>query len=320
MPVGLCNVIWMIFSRFSIACRRIWRVKTQGLLMCILELRRFNLWQADNKRAFPLICHVSVARCTFLGLLPLVLLAGNVSGQIQTPLPQSPGAGSAGQDSASMSPSEPAGARLRIGRGDEVEIRVYGAPDLSQPNKVNDEGNISMPLLGYVHLEGLTSKEAEELIARRLREGEFLKDPQVTVLVKQYMSDGVTLLGEINRPGIYPVPNSGRLLDLILAAGGLTQKAGYTAVVKRREQGDSPLTIQLAGDQPTDNIQVMPGDTITIPKGKIVYVLGAVNQPGGYVMPDGSLSVLEAVARANGPSAGASLGKTQLLHRNEGVI
>jgi polysaccharide export outer membrane protein len=201
-----------------------------------------------------------------------------------------------------------------------VEIRVYGAPDLSQPNKVNDEGNISMPLLGYVHLEGLTSKEAEELIARRLREGEFLRDPQVTVLVKQYMSDGVTVLGEVNRPGIYPVPNSGRLLDLILAAGGFTPKAGYTAVVKRRERGDSPLTIQLTGDQPMDDIQVMPGDIISIPKGKIVYVLGAVNQPGGYVIPDESLSVLEAVARANGPSANASLGKTQLLHRREGVI
>jgi polysaccharide biosynthesis/export protein len=261
-----------------------------------------------------------VARCTISGLLSLVLLAVNVSGQIQTPLQQSPGTGSTAQDSASASPREPAGARLRIGRGDEVEIRVYGAPDLSQPNKVNDEGNISMPLLGYVHLEGLTSKEAEELIARRLREGEFLRDPQVTVLVKQYMSDGVTVLGEVNRPGIYPVPNSGRLLDLILAAGGFTPKAGYTAVVKRRERGDSPLTIQLTGDQPMDDIQVMPGDIISIPKGKIVYVLGAVNQPGGYVIPDGSLSVLEAVARANGPSANASLGKTQLLHRREGVI
>ncbi len=256
---------------------------------------------------------------SILGLL-FVLLVGNLLGQTQPPAQQSSAPAAMSQDLVLPDTRETATPGLRIGRGDELDIRIYGAPDLSQPNRVNDEGNISMPLLGYVHLEGLTSKQAEELIARRLREQEYLRDPQVTVLVKQYMSDGVTILGEVNHPGVYPVPNSGRLLDALFAAGGLTQKAGYAVEVKRREQNDQPLVIGLSGEQPTDNLPVMPGDTITVPKGKIVYVLGAVNQPGGYVIPEGSLSVLEAVAKANGPSANASLAKTQLLHRNQGAI
>lgn len=221
---------------------------------------------------------------------------------------------------AQAQPGEAQEVKLRIGKGDELEINVYGVPELSQKTRVSGEGNISIPLLGRVRVEGLTNEEAEAAIARRLVEGMYLKNPQVTVFVKQYTTEAVSVVGEVVKPGTYPLPGSGSLLEVILAAGGLTPKAGYTVLVTHRDSPGAPITVKLAGDQPQEPVQLLPGDIVNVPKGDIVYVLGAVNQPGGYVMPDKPLTVLDAVARAAGPAQAAALGKTKLVRKySDGV-
>ena len=109
---------------------------------------------------------------------------------------------------------------LVIGPGDEVEITVYGAPDLSEHTRVSADGNISMPLIDYVRIAGLSSSEAEGAIEAKLRQNNILNDPQVSVYVKEYTSSGISVAGEVAKPGFYSALGPHRLFDVLQAAGG----------------------------------------------------------------------------------------------------
>ena len=211
---------------------------------------------------------------------------------------------------------------LAIGPGDEVDITVYGAPDLSGHARVNADGNISMPLIGYVRLAGLSSSEAEAAIENQLHQNNIVNDPQVSVYVKDYTSSGISVSGEVARPGFYSALGPHRLFDVLQAAGGPTDKADNKVVISHRDQDPKDATTLTISKDPAEmaanNVVLRPGDTVVVPKAGIIYVLGEVNRPGGFVLNStGGITVLEVVAVAGGPTHVASPGKTRLLRRTE---
>jgi polysaccharide export outer membrane protein len=210
--------------------------------------------------------------------------------------------------------------RLLIGPGDDLDVTVYGAPDLSGHMRVSASGNIYLPLIGYIRIAGLTSSEAEGAIEAQLREKSVVNQPQVSVFVKEYGSSGISVAGEVAKPGFYSVLGPHRLFDVLQAAGGPTERASNRLLISHRGQTD--VTTIILSKNPTEmlanNVDLQPGDTIIVPRAGIVYVLGEVGRPGGYVMnATGGVTVLQVVAVAGGPNHFASAGKTRLLRKTD---
>jgi polysaccharide biosynthesis/export protein len=215
------------------------------------------------------------------------------------------------------SPSEIGGdSVLRLGTGDLIEVSVYNVPDLSTKTRVGSAGDIYLPLVDYVHVAGLTINEAEAVIEKRLDQGGFVKNPHVHLFVDEYTSAGASVLGEVTRPGVYPVLGDQRLFDLISAAGGFTEKAGKNVTVTHRDK--TPIVVPISRDvmeHPDSNIAIAPGDTINVSQADIVYVVGDVLRPSGFLMQSGHMSVLQAIALAGGTTSTAKLSGARVVHK-----
>ncbi len=228
----------------------------------------------------------------------------------QTQVPEMPGA----RDSSNS---------LRLGTGDLIDVSVYNVPELSTKVRVSSDGNIYLPLVDYVHVGGLTADQAQTLIQKQLSDGGFVKNPHVSVFVQEYASQGASVLGEVARPGIYPVVGQQHLFDVISAAGGFTERAGQSITVTHRSQPNKSITVPLARnatDTPEGNIPVFPGDTIVVRKADVVYVVGEVGRPSGFMMDGGHLTVLQAIALAGGTTRIAKLSGARILRKGpEGI-
>jgi polysaccharide biosynthesis/export protein len=218
-----------------------------------------------------------------------------------------------------MSPvARPGDSSLVVGPGDELDVTVYGAPDLSGHTRVGSDGNISLPLVGYVHIAGLSSDQAQQAISRLLQEKHVVKEPQVSVFVKEYTNSEISVAGEVAKPGVFSVLGPHRLLDVLEAAGGLTDKASNTITISHRN-GDELTTLHLSNDpvqMARANVELQPGDTVVVPQAGIVYVLGEVNKPGGYALnSSGGVTLLQVLAAAGGPTHLAAVSGTKMVRR-----
>jgi polysaccharide export outer membrane protein len=177
---------------------------------------------------------------------------------------------------------------------------------------------VYLPLIDYVHVGDLTVEEAQALIEKRLEDGGFVRNAHVTIFLDESASQGVTVLGEVAKPGIYPAIGERKLYDLISAAGGFTASAGRKVSVIRQHSQSPPITVNLprnlADDLP-DNIEILPGDTITVPKAPIIYVVGDVGRPAGLLVDNGSLTVLQALALAGGANHTAKMGGVCIIRK-----
>jgi polysaccharide export outer membrane protein len=209
---------------------------------------------------------------------------------------------------------------LRIGSGDLLKLQVYGVPELSRTVRVGDNGSISLPLVGAIPVAGLSTKQAEAEIRQRLAEGGYVKEPFVSVLLEEYGSQGISVLGEVQKPGIYPLLGQQRLYNAISAAGGLTNKAGRSVTITRRETQERS-TVSLPSDpsaMPEHNVEIYPGDTVVVSKAGIIYVVGEVTKPGGFIMENNtSITVLQALALAQGAKPTASVGNAKLIRKTD---
>ena len=209
--------------------------------------------------------------------------------------------------------------KLRIGSGDLLEVSIYGVPDFKQEARVNDSGEISLPLAGAVKVGGTTVEDAQEAIAKVLVDGGYFRDPHVSVAIKDFASQGVSVLGEVAKPGVYPVMGTRRLYDLFSLAGGLTNKAGKLVSITHRDRPSAPESVMMSTDPAKsveNNVEVFPGDTIVVSKAGIVYVVGDVQRPGGFVMENNErMTVLEALALAQGTNRTAALNSARILRR-----
>jgi polysaccharide export outer membrane protein len=208
---------------------------------------------------------------------------------------------------------------LLIGAGDLIEVSLYGVPDFKTDVRVNSTGQASVPMLGAVTVGGLSVEQAGKLIEQQLKEKGLYNDPHVTVLEKEYATQGISVLGEVQKPGIYPLLGSRNLFDAISAAGGTTPKAGSYVLITRRSDSEHPIRVPLSTGTPEsmkDNVSVQPGDTILVSKAGIVYVVGDVRQPGGFVMENGKdITVMQAIALAQGVGPNAALNGAKLVRK-----
>jgi polysaccharide export outer membrane protein len=164
----------------------------------------------------------------------------------------------------------------------------------------------------------LSVEEAQTVIQRRLEDGGFVRSPHVTIFVDESESQGVTIIGEVAKPGIYPALGDRKLYDLISAAGGFSPTAGRKVSVIRQRSQSPPITVNLPrnlADDLQDNIEIQPGDTITVPRAPVIYVVGDVGHPTGLLVDNGSLTVLQALALAGGPNHTAQMGGTRIIRK-----
>jgi polysaccharide export outer membrane protein len=211
-----------------------------------------------------------------------------------------------------------ANSNIKLGAGDLIELSVFGVPDLSTKARVSSSGDVYLPLIDYVHVADLTTDEAQELIQKRLEDGGFVRNPHVTIFVDESASQAITVVGEVSHPGTYPVIGERRLFDLLSMAGGLTEKAGRSVVITHRGDPGQKTELQLPQNLAEDthnNVEVLPGDTIIVSRAGIIYVVGDVQRPSGFLIEDSSLTVLKALALAGGSTRTASLNRTKILRQ-----
>jgi len=209
---------------------------------------------------------------------------------------------------------------LRIGIGDLLQITMFGTQDFNSDFRVSPSGDISLPPLGMVHVAGLSTSEAERSIEDQLREGGFYREPRISVFQKEYATQGVSILGEVKNPGVYPLLADRHLLDLLSQAGGLTPNASKTISVTH-VGASTPSVVTLSKDPElaaTSNPAILPGDTVVVATAGVVYVIGDVNKPGGFVIND-NLTVLQALALAGGNTPMAALDKAQVVRQVKGT-
>ncbi len=213
-------------------------------------------------------------------------------------------------------PGADAREQIRIGSGDLLEVNVYGT-DFSKVVRVSPNGNAVLPLIGEIRVAGLTPRQAEAAIRNQLMDREYFNDPEVSVFVKEYATQGVSILGEVQKPGVYPLLGPRTLLDAISIAGGTTQRAGNSVSITHRDTPHDRTMIKLSTDptKPTQSdVQIYPGDTIEVLRAPIVYVVGDVHMPGGFIVENGKrLTVLQAVAMAQGANATAALDSARII-------
>ena len=208
---------------------------------------------------------------------------------------------------------------LKIGSGDLIEVSMFENPDLSGRYRVDENGDVRVPLLGRVHVEGETAEGAAALIEERFVDAQILQpaESHATVFISEYATQGITVSGEVKTPGVYPALGVRRLNDVISAAGGILPTAASKVVITHRGDPANRITADYnpaALNPLIPDVQIFPGDTITVPRAGIVYVLGNVVKAGGYVL-DGrdTLTVERAMALAGGGSRAAALKRVQLV-------
>jgi polysaccharide export outer membrane protein len=214
---------------------------------------------------------------------------------------------------------------LLIGPGDLLHLQVYDTPEMEQRARVTDAGKIPFSFLGSVAVSGLTPQQAAEQIEHRLVAAGVMLHPQVTVRVELYATQNASVMGQVQKPGVYEIDTPRRVVDVLALAGGLTDVADRHITVQRfageKEKveyyySNAPLTA-LSHDP-----LVYPGDTVIVPKAAVVYVLGDVAKPGGYPIStnDSRMTVLQAIALAGYANHTAAIGKSKLVRENDGRV
>lgn len=210
---------------------------------------------------------------------------------------------------------------LLLSAGDLLDVKVLGTtdPDFSPKLRVDEQGSITLPYAGTLPVAGMTAAAAGRAIEARFREKDILKDPHVSVTVLEYATQGVTVLGEVKNPGVYPLLGTHGLLDFISAAGGVTPTAGKAVTITHREDSSHPEIVNVdnkPGSTSAFSVDIRPGDTVVVSHAGIVYVLGDVGKPGGFLIENTDrLTVLQAVALAQGTNRTASPNHSKLIRK-----
>jgi len=199
----------------------------------------------------------------------------------------------------------PAANEYRLGSGDVIRINVYQNPDLTLETRITEAGVVSYPLLGSVRLGGSTVTAAEKLIADGLRNGNFVKQPQVTIVVLQVRGNQASVLGQVNRPGRYPIEVADmRLTDLLAMAGGTATNGADVVIVTGTRNGqpfrsevDLP-TLFAPGGKDKD-LFVLNGDTVWVDRQPMVYIYGEVQRPGPMRL-ERSMTLMQSLATGGG--------------------
>ena len=192
----------------------------------------------------------------------------------------------------------------QIGAGDTLKISVYENPELATEVRVTQKGQVRFPLIELVVVGGLTLDQAEDLIAKRLKDGNFILHPHVNISVVSYRSQQVSVLGFVGKPGLYPLEKPTKLSELIALVGGVLPTGSDELVIQR---GDTEHRVHLSIDQneafldgtPAKDIAMQAGDIVFVPKAPVYYIQGEVEHPGPMRL-ERAMTVQQALAAAGG--------------------
>lgn len=192
---------------------------------------------------------------------------------------------------------------LLIGPGDLVGVSVFDTPEMTQDVRVSDAGTIRLQLIGDVNVGGQTPSAAAKTIEDALISHQIMKAPQVSVRIKDYVTQDVSVLGQVKNPGPYQITTPQTVLKVIAMAGGLSEDADRKITIQRHNDPNQKVDYYLANnaDQAVQNsVMVNPGDMVVVPRAPIVYIMGDVGRPGGYAIAtnDSKLTMLQLVAMA----------------------
>ncbi|HEV2491356.1 MAG TPA: polysaccharide biosynthesis/export family protein [Candidatus Acidoferrales bacterium] len=263
---------------------------------------------------------------SLLVVLAILFYGPNAAGQASSaPVPDNPAAKCNGQVRSTY----------LLGPDDQLEI---SGPELtefgSKPVRIEGDGDVQAPLVGRIHLAGLTVQQATEALNKAL--SKYIREPQAAVSVTEVRSEPVSILGAVNTPGVYQVQGHKTLLEMLASAGGIRPDAGYSVRITRQLEWGCIMLPGAALDpsgqfsvaqldlrkimeakDPAENIQILPHDVITVPKAEMVYVIGDVRRSGGFVLGEHeSISVLQVLALAEGLNGAADAKHAKVLRLN----
>ncbi len=241
------------------------------------------------------------------------------------------------QDGVLAAQAKVSQAAYLLGPGDELSIHVLDLEDISdKPVRVDPNGYIELPLLGRVHAAGSTVEQLRSVLATQA--ARYIDTPQITINVLEFRSQPVSILGEVNNPGLHELQGPTRLIDVISLAGGLKAGAGQKLTITRQmKQGMLPLASAhadasgnysiadlhlnslLDGTDPSSNIEVRSNDVISVSRANLVYVVGEVKKAGGISLnSDEGMTITQALSLAEGTSSGANTRKARILRAVNG--
>ncbi|MGV7210609.1 polysaccharide export protein EpsE [Oxalobacteraceae bacterium A2-2] len=194
-----------------------------------------------------------------------------------------------------------------LGAGDVVRMSVYGSPDLAIETKISDAGVMTLPLIGQVQVSGLTPAAAEKKIAGLLESGGFVRKPQVNLLVTVQNSQQVSVLGQVNRPGRYPIDSKRTVMDLLAQAGGIAAEGGdVISLIRKRNGSTTKETIDVVGMVRSGalerDLEVRANDIIYVERAPRIYIYGEVQRPGFFRL-ERNMTVVQALSAGGGLTA-----------------
>jgi polysaccharide biosynthesis/export protein len=200
-----------------------------------------------------------------------------------------------------------AGPEYKLAAGDAIKVQVYQNPDLTVEARVSESGTISYPLVGSVNIGGMSISQAEKAVADALQKRQILKQPQVNIVLLQVRGNQVSVLGQVQRPGRFPMETTTvRVSDVLAQAGGVTPEGSDVVVVSGTRDGqpfrkaiDIPALFR--GDRSAEDILLQPGDTLYVDKAPTFYIYGQAQRPGTYKIERG-MTVQQALAQGGGPT------------------
>lgn len=207
-----------------------------------------------------------------------------------------------------------------LGAGDMLRITVYGSPDLTTETRVTATGTISFPLIGEIMVNGISVPEAERGIAKLLKDGGYIKQPQVNIIILQIASQQISVLGDVFKPGRYPIDRPSTLTDLLAIAGGVTANGSDQIAVISYKNGKSVRQEYDLRDmlrkKESPEVWVTPGDIIYVPRAPVFYIYGEVQRPGVFRL-EREMIVAQAIATGGGLTARGTERNLRIKRRNE---
>jgi polysaccharide biosynthesis/export protein len=279
---------------------------------------------------------IRVVQSTGIYLLGLVCFASAVGQTNASGTAGITGSSVADQVRAADRPASVAPGEDALGAGDQLVLNIADLDEVKNLSvRIGSDGSLDLPLIGIVQAAGITAPALRQVLANRY--SKYITNPHVSLQVSTSLSRTVSILGEVNSPGVEEMAGSLTLLGAISKAGGIRAEAGSQVIVTRNEgegqfalpetyvtsvgghtRAVLPLDDLLAEKSPQNNIVLQAGDVITIPKGSIVYVIGEVHKAGGFPLRSrGHVSLIEALALAEGMAPNAKGSNAKILRLDD---
>ena len=233
-----------------------------------------------------------------------------------------------------LTPADQGPGNYVVGPQDVLSITVWDQADLSGKFTVETDGSFTFPLIGRIPAGGMTLRDLEAELRKRLAEGYF-KNPQVSVAVEQYRSQRIFIIGEVRTPGAFPLTGDMTLIEALARAGSTTQEAAGEVVISRAPPGKTPAAPilpnqdeasevirvnirDLQSGKLSQNAALRDGDTIYVPRAETIYVFGQVRTPGAYPLRSMDTTVLQALSLAGGVTDRGSTNRIKIVRMVNG--